>query len=120
MPSTSTTSSNPSFVGEDAEQWVKDHKRPKNGRTDFLILVAHFTGEGNNNRRIGDAECHEKTLHYKDERAIANQTFLAKTKYMFNILVEVGESKNQQKFDSCWMESNAQTYSQSCKLLERA
>jgi hypothetical protein len=44
------------IVDEDAEQWVKEHKRFKNGRTDFLTLFAHFTGEGNNTRRIGDAE----------------------------------------------------------------
>jgi hypothetical protein len=81
------------IVGEDAEQWVRDHKKSKNGRTDFLTLVAHFTGEGNNTRRIGDAERLEKTLHYKDERAMGYQTFLAKTKHMFNIFEEVGEPK---------------------------
>jgi 3-methyladenine DNA glycosylase/8-oxoguanine DNA glycosylase len=83
------------IVGEDAEQWVKDHKRAKNGRTDFLTLVAHFTGEGNNTRRVGDAERLEKTLHYKDERAMGFQTFLAKTKHMFNIFEEVGEPKTE-------------------------
>jgi hypothetical protein len=31
------------IVGEDAEKWVKDHKRSKNGRTDSLTFVAHFT-----------------------------------------------------------------------------
>ena len=81
------------IVGEDAEQWVKEHKRSKNGRTDFLTLIAHFTGEGNNTRRIGDAERLEKTLHYKDERAMTFQAFLAKTKHMFNIFEEVGEPK---------------------------
>jgi hypothetical protein len=53
---------------------VKDHKRSKNGTTDFLTLVAHFTGEGNNSRRIGVAECLEKTLYYKDERAMTFQS----------------------------------------------
>jgi hypothetical protein len=72
---------------------VKDHKRSKNWRIDFLTLVAHFTGERNNTRRIGDAERLEKTLHYKDERAMGYQTFLAKTKHMFNIFEEVGEPK---------------------------
>jgi hypothetical protein len=70
---------------------VKEHKRFKNGRTDFLTLVAPFTGEGNTTRRIGDAERLEKTLHYKDERAMGYQTFLAKTKHMINIFEEVGE-----------------------------
>jgi hypothetical protein len=59
----------------------------------FLTLVAHFTGEGNNTRRIGDAERLENTLHYKDERAMGYQTFLAKTKHMFNIFEEVREPK---------------------------
>jgi hypothetical protein len=81
------------IVGEDEEQWVKEHKRLKNGRTDFLTIVAHFTGEENNTRRIGDAERLQKTLHYKDERAMAFQTFLAKTKHMTNIFEEVGEPK---------------------------
>jgi hypothetical protein len=81
------------IVGEDAEQRVKDHKRSKNGRTYFLTLVAHFTGEGNNTRRIGNAERLEKTLHNKDERAMGYQTFLAETKHMFSIFEEIGELK---------------------------
>jgi hypothetical protein len=72
---------------------VNEHKRLKNWRTDFFTFVAHFTGEGNSTRRIGDAERLEKTLHYKDERAMTFQTFLAKTKHMFNIFEEVGEPK---------------------------
>jgi hypothetical protein len=72
---------------------VKDHKKSKNGKTDFLTLVSHFTEEGNNSRRIGIAERLEKTLHYKDERAMTFQTFLAKTKHIFNIFEEVGEPK---------------------------
>jgi hypothetical protein len=71
------------IVGEDAEQWMKEHKRFKNGRTDFLTVVAHFKGEGNNTRRIGGAELLEEALHYKDERAMPFQTFL-----MFNIVGE--------------------------------
>jgi hypothetical protein len=62
-------------------------------RTDFLTLVAHFTGEGKHTGRIGDAEGLEKTLHYKVERALAYQTFLAKPKHLFNIFEEVGEPK---------------------------
>jgi hypothetical protein len=82
-------------VGEDAEQWVKDIKRYKNGRRDYLALVAHFTGEGNNTRRISDAERLFNTLHYKDERAMAFQAYLAKVKHMFNIFEEVGEPKTE-------------------------
>jgi hypothetical protein len=72
---------------------VKDHTRSKNGRNDFLTLVAHCTGEGNNTRRIGDAERLEKTLHYKPKRAMAHQTFLTKAKHIFNIFEEVAEPK---------------------------
>jgi hypothetical protein len=63
------------------------------GKTDFLTLVTHFTREGNNTRRIGDAERLEKTVHDKDERAMTFQTFLAKTRHMLNIFEEVGEPK---------------------------
>jgi hypothetical protein len=35
----------------------------------------------------------EKTLHYKDERAMIFQTFLAKTKHVFKIFEEIGEPK---------------------------
>jgi hypothetical protein len=79
------------IVGEAAEHWVKEHKRFKNGRTDFLTLVAHFTGEGDNVRRISDAERLEKILHYKDERAMTFQTFLVRTRHMFNIFEEVAK-----------------------------
>jgi hypothetical protein len=92
--SMSITSSNP-LLGTDAEQWIKEFKLFKNGRRDFIALAAHFTGEGNNTHRIGDAECLETTLHYKGERVMSFQTFLAKTKHMFNIFEEVGEPKTE-------------------------
>jgi hypothetical protein len=57
------------------------------------LLTIHFTGEGNNARRVGDVERLEKTLHFKDERAMTFQTFIAKTKHMFNTFEEVGEPK---------------------------
>jgi hypothetical protein len=34
-----------------------------------------------------------RSLHYKDEQPMTFQTFLAKTKHMFNIFEEVGEPK---------------------------
>jgi hypothetical protein len=73
----------------------KEFKRSKNGCRDFIALTTHFTGEGNNTRRFGDEERLKKTLRYKDERAMSFQTFLAKTKHMFNIFEEVGQPKTE-------------------------
>lgn len=80
-------------TGENAEQWLKGVKRHKNGRRDIETLRAHHAGQGNQTRRIADAERMEKNLFYKDERSLSFSNFLAKMQTMFNIYAEVGEPK---------------------------
>lgn len=80
-------------TGENAEQWIKTVKKHRNGRLDMIELRRHFKGTGNQTRRIADAERMEKTLHYKDERAMSFANFLSKLQTMFNIFEEVGEPK---------------------------
>lgn len=80
-------------TGENAEQWLKAVKRNKNGRIDVATLRGHHAGQGNQTRRIADAERMEKSLFYKEERAMTFANFLAKMQTMFNIYDEVGEPK---------------------------
>lgn len=80
-------------TGENAEQWIKGAKRAKNGRTDVITLRGHHAGQGNQTRRIADAERMEKTLFYKDERSMTFANFLGKMQTMFNIYDEVDEPK---------------------------
>lgn len=78
-------------TGENSEVWVKKIRRHQNGRMDMEALRAHYRGEGNQSRRITDAEMMRDTLHYKSESAMPFATFLAKVQKMFNIYDQIGE-----------------------------
>jgi hypothetical protein len=43
-------------VGENAEQWIRELARYKDGHRDMIALRAHFRGEGNTTRQISMAE----------------------------------------------------------------
>ena len=78
-------------TGEISEVWVKKIRRHQNGRMDMEALRSHYRGEGNQSRRITDAEMMRDTLHYKSESAMPFATFLAKVQKMFNIYDQIGE-----------------------------
>ena len=78
-------------TGENSEVWVKKIRRHQNGRLDMEALRSHYRGEGNQSRRITDAELMRDTLHYKSESAMPFATFLAKVQKMFNIYDQIGE-----------------------------
>ena len=83
-------------VGENAEQWLRELIKYKDGRRDMMALRAHYRGEGNNSRRIAAAEQLHSTLHYKDERALSFTSYISKVKEMFNIFQECGEEYTEQ------------------------
>lgn len=78
-------------TGENAEQWVKPHMKKENGRTDMEALRAYYRGEGNQTRRVSNADKLRDTLHYKSEGAMPFATFLDKCQRMFNMYEETGE-----------------------------
>ena len=78
-------------TGENSEVWIKRIRRYQNGRLDMEALRAHYRGEGNQTRRITDAETMRDTLHYKGESAMPFATFLAKVQRMFNLFDQIGE-----------------------------
>lgn len=78
-------------TGEISEVWVKRIRRHQNGRMDMEALRSHYRGEGNQSRRVTDAETMRDTLHYKGEGALPFATFLAKVQRMFNLFDQIGE-----------------------------
>ena len=78
-------------TGENSEVWVKKIRRHQNGRMDMEALRSHYRGEGNQSRRISDAETMRDTLHYKGESSMPFATFLAKVQKMFNLFEQIGE-----------------------------
>lgn len=78
-------------TGENSEVWIKKIRRHQNGRMDIEALRSHYRGEGNQSRRITDAETMRDTLHYKGESAMPFATFLAKVQRMFNLFDQIGE-----------------------------
>jgi hypothetical protein len=77
--------------GENSEVWVKRLRRHHNGRMDMEALRAHYRGEGNQSRRISDAETLRDTLNYRGESTMPFATFLAKVQRMFNLFEQIGE-----------------------------
>ena len=77
-------------TGENAEQWIKSRRH--NGREDMKALRDHYQGEGNQTRRIGDAERMRDSLHYKSEAAMPFSTFLSKCQKMFNLFEQTNEA----------------------------
>ena len=78
-------------TGENSEVWVKRLRRHHNGRMDMEALRAHYRGEGNQSRRITDAETLRDTLSYKGESTMPFATFLARVQKMFNLFEQIGE-----------------------------
>ena len=78
-------------TGETAEQWLKPHAKKANGRLDMKALRDYYRGEGNQTRRVSDAEKLRDTLHYKSEGAMPFAAFLSKCQKMFNMFEESKE-----------------------------
>ena len=78
-------------TGENSEVWVKRLRQRHNGRMDMAALRAHYRGEGNQSRRISDAETLRDTLCYRGESTMPFATFLAKVQRMFNLFEQIGE-----------------------------
>ena len=74
--------------GETAESWIKKLRTKNDGRRDYMALVAHYSGEGNTNRRLATADHLRDTLHYKSQRAVPFETFLQRAEEMFIIYEE--------------------------------
>ena len=78
-------------TGENCEVWVKRLRKHHNGRMDMEALRSHYRGEGNQSRRISDAETLRDTLCYRGESTMPFATFLAKVQRMFNLFEQIGE-----------------------------
>lgn len=78
-------------TGEQSEQWLKPVKKHANGRMDMEALRDHYRGEGNQTRRISDAERLRDSTHYRSEAALKFQDYLSRCQKMFNIYEQVGE-----------------------------
>jgi len=78
--------------GQDSHQFIKKKKKENNGRVDYLLLANHYGGAGNNEVRLKKAQQIKDTLHYKNEKVMKFNTFLAKVEEMCNIFDDVGQS----------------------------
>lgn len=97
-------------VGENAEQWIRELSKHKDGRKDMAALRAHYRGAGNQTRQISTAEQLLATLHYKDERQMAFSEYISKVKEMFNIYLECNEEFTEaRKLRFLWSSIRAQS-----------
>ena len=78
-------------TGQPLHNWIKNTSRYRDGRRSMQALWDHFAGEGNTSRRIAEADRIKESLHYKNERSMAFETFLTKCQSMFNIYEQEDE-----------------------------
>ena len=82
-------------TGYPSEDWIKDKNKYRDGCRSMKALRDHFAGEGNATRRIAEADRLKKSLHYKNERSLAFETFLTRSQKMFNIYEKEGEAMTE-------------------------
>ena len=83
-------------TGQPSGDWVKDTNIHSNGRTSIKALRDHFLGEGNATRSLASAEGLRSSLHYKNERSMAFETFLTQCQRMFNIFKQEKEAMSEE------------------------
>ena len=62
----------------------------------MTALRNHFAGEGNSTRNISVADRLYESLHYKNERSMAFETFLTQCQKMFNIFDTENSPMNEE------------------------
>ena len=83
-------------TGQPSGDWVKDSIKHSNGRRSMKALRDHFLGEGNATRSLASAEELRASLHYKNERSMAFETFLTQCQRMFNIFKQEKEEMSEE------------------------
>jgi hypothetical protein len=83
-------------TGHPSGDWVKDTLKYSSGRRSMKALRDHFLGEGNATRSLASAENLRSSLHYKNERSMAFETFLTQTQRMFNIFDQENEPMSEE------------------------
>ena len=83
-------------TGQPSGDWVKNTMRRANGRVSMSALRDHFLGEGNATRSLASAENLRATIHYKNERSMAFETFLTQCQRMFNIFTQEHEPMSEE------------------------
>ena len=83
-------------TGQPSGDWIKSTVRHTDGRRSMKALRDHFAGEGNATRNISEADRLKESLHYKNERAMAFETFLTQCQKMYNIYEKEGEPMSEE------------------------
>lgn len=65
-------------------QWIKKLINRQNGRVDWLALVRHYSGGGNDQVLLSLAQKERDTLEYVNEKTLKFSMFTAKAQEMFN------------------------------------
>ena len=69
--------------GETVEKWIKPKERKKEGRLNYLSLLAHYGGECKKAVQVKEAEALRKSLIYNIERAMSFDKLLTNMQTMF-------------------------------------
>ena len=74
--------------------WLRPNAIMNDGRADMQTLFNVYTGYGNQEARLAQAEATRNSLHYRDEKIFPFTRFLHSAQMMFEILYETGQGMN--------------------------
>ncbi len=83
-------------TGQPSGDWVKETLKYADGCRSMQALRDHFLGERNATRSLATAESLHSSVHYKNERSMAFETFLTQLQRMFNIFTQENESMSEE------------------------
>jgi hypothetical protein len=79
--------------GTDADQWIRDHSRTRNGREAWIALCRHYDGPAEGDKRVTIARSDINLIHYRNETSFSFEKFSTRLRKAFTTLATYNQPK---------------------------
>ena len=79
--------------GTDADQWIRDHSRTRNGRNAWIALCRHYDGPAEGDKRVTIARSDINLIHYRNETSFSFEKFSTRLRKAFTTLATYRQPK---------------------------
>ena len=83
--------------GTDADNWIKQHKRSRDGRAAWQLLTGHYDGPAEGDKRVTVARSDIKLVHYKNESLFTFEKYSTRLKKAFSTLEQYNQPKSERE-----------------------
>lgn len=83
--------------GTDAADWIKSHKRSRNGKGSWDALCQHYDGPAEGDKRITIARSNIQHAFYKNEQIFSFEKYSTKLKRAFDTLRQYNQPKSHKE-----------------------